>query len=214
LDPSRQELVDVLRESRALLARPGNDFLWSSWEDADAALGEIDAMIAAIEQGRPLAWYSTVVFAPTGPMQEVSISSGWGDEFLALADRWDAAMFVASKMSASSEAECRCATPPYDHRDYDRTELGVDSARGRFGDVAIDRCRHCGATWLHYHYEIEAFTGSGRWYRGLLMPGQAARATPGNALEILAELPWHLYGGSFFSTTGRRSDVPLDPSTA
>jgi hypothetical protein len=214
MDPIRRELMDVLLESRALLARPENDFIWSSWEDAAAALEEIDEMLAAIEQGRPLAWYSTVVFAPTGPMQEVSLSSGWGDEFLALADRWDAAMYVAAKMPAPPAAECRCATPPYDHRDFYRTEIGVDEARGRFGDVAVDRCRHCGGVWLHYHYEIEAFSGSGRWYRGLLTPEQAARATPANALQILAELPWHLYGGSFFGTAGRRSDVPLDPATA
>ena len=105
-------------------------------------------------------------------------------------------------------------TPPLDYRDYVREELGVDTGRGRFGDVAIERCIRCGRAWLRYHYEMEAFTGSGRWYRGLLTPEQAARATPANALEILAELPWHLYGGSYFGTDGRRSDVPLDPATA
>ena len=30
-----------------------------------------------------------VLFAPTGPVQEVSISSGWGEEFLTLASRFD-----------------------------------------------------------------------------------------------------------------------------
>jgi hypothetical protein len=104
-------------------------------------------------------------------------------------------------------------TPPPDHRDYVREELGVDGARGRYADVAIERCKYCGRPWLHYHYEMEAFTGSGRWYRGLVTPEQAARATPHNALQILAELPWHLYGGSYFETTGKRSDAPLDPST-
>ncbi|HEX8181606.1 MAG TPA: hypothetical protein VF525_18845 [Pyrinomonadaceae bacterium] len=36
-----------------------------------------------------------VLFAPTGPMQEVSLSSGWGEEFLALAERFDEAMATA-----------------------------------------------------------------------------------------------------------------------
>jgi hypothetical protein len=31
------------------------------------------------------------LFAPTGPIQEVSLSSGWGDMFLELAKRMDAA---------------------------------------------------------------------------------------------------------------------------
>ena len=34
----------------------------------------------------------SVLFAPTGPMQKVCTSSGWGNDFLALADRFDAAM--------------------------------------------------------------------------------------------------------------------------
>jgi hypothetical protein len=156
-----------------------------------------------------------VVFAPTGPMQEVSLGSGWGDEFLGVADRWDAALRTAASPSGSAApGECRCATPPIDHRDYEPADMGVDNDHGSFADVRIDRCRWCGRQWLHYHHELEAFSRSGRWYRGVVTPGQAARLTSGNALEILAELPWHLYGGSYFDTTGRRSDVPLDPATA
>ena len=30
-----------------------------------------------------------VLFAPTGPIQEVSLSSGWGHEFIKLAERFD-----------------------------------------------------------------------------------------------------------------------------
>jgi len=211
MDAIRRELVDVLRECRALLAHPDSDFGWSSWKDADEALAEIDGMIRGIEQG-PLSQYWSVIFAPTGPMQEASISSGWGNTFLALANRWDAAMEVAKALGMVG-AQCRCMTPPLDYRDYVREELGVDRAGGRHADVEIERCKYCGRPWLRYHYELEAFTGSGRWYRALVTPEQAARATPANALEILASVPWHLYGGSYFGTTGKRSDTPLDPST-
>jgi hypothetical protein len=37
-----------------------------------------------------------ILFLPTGPMQEVSLSSGWGDEFVALADRFDRARCVVA----------------------------------------------------------------------------------------------------------------------
>src|SRR5438034_1255913 len=88
---ARQELVQVLREARGLLALPGNDFTWSSWEDASAALAEVDQQIAAIEGGQlPPQLDLAVLFGPTGPMQEVSITSGWADEFLAVASRFDA----------------------------------------------------------------------------------------------------------------------------
>jgi hypothetical protein len=33
----------------------------------------------------------SVLFAPTGPIREVSLSSGWAEESLALAERFDAA---------------------------------------------------------------------------------------------------------------------------
>ena len=96
VDTARQELANVLHEARSLLALPGNSFDWSWWEDAPAALAEVDRLIAALEAGRfPPRLTVSVLFAPTGPIQEVSLSSGWADEFLALARRIDAAVEVA-----------------------------------------------------------------------------------------------------------------------
>jgi hypothetical protein len=92
MDAARQALTDVLREARALLALPDNDFVWSRWEDGDDALGHLDVLIAALEAGGlPDRLDLAVLFGPTGPIQEVSLSSGWGEELLALAGRFDAA---------------------------------------------------------------------------------------------------------------------------
>jgi hypothetical protein len=89
MDP-RQQLVEVLREAQALLALPGNDFAWSSWEDAPAALAELDRQIGAVEGGQlPPPLDLAVLLAPTGPMQEVSLSSGWAQQFLEVAARFD-----------------------------------------------------------------------------------------------------------------------------
>src|SRR5687767_11713013 len=91
-----QKLVEVLREARQFLGRPGNDFAWSSWEDAPSALSEIDGIIARIEAGNlPQRSDIEVLFLPTGPIQEVSVSSGWGQEFLELASRLDRAVSKA-----------------------------------------------------------------------------------------------------------------------
>jgi len=84
-------LLAVLDDVRAYLARPENDFSWSSFGDAAAALEEIDELSAAVRAGNPPLML-TVLFAPTGPIQEVALSSGWGDEFLVLAHRFDLAM--------------------------------------------------------------------------------------------------------------------------
>ena len=80
-------LVAVLEDTRRFLALPQNDFTWSSWIDQKAALAEIDDVISDLQKGSiPNV---SVLFLPTGPIQEVSLSSGWGDDFLRLAERFD-----------------------------------------------------------------------------------------------------------------------------
>lgn len=84
-------MLTVLAEVRDLLARPDADFSWSSFLDAESALAELDAIADALRAGGPPPAMLGVLFAPTGPLQEVAISSGWGDHFLILANRFDAA---------------------------------------------------------------------------------------------------------------------------
>jgi hypothetical protein len=85
--------VSVLSDVRAMLARPENDYSWSSWEDAEEALREVDGLIAALAAGDlPKRADIEVLFLATGPIQEVSLSSGWSLHFLALAKRFDAAV--------------------------------------------------------------------------------------------------------------------------
>jgi hypothetical protein len=88
-------LLAVLDATRALLARPGNDYAWSSFQDAEAAVAEIDELAAVVRGGGVPSGLS-ILFAPTGPIQEVAISSGWGEEFLTLAGRFDAALEEAT----------------------------------------------------------------------------------------------------------------------
>ena len=85
--------MQVLRDTRDVIARPENNFDWSSWKDAAAALRELDALIDGVRTGaEPDVRQLAVLFGPTGPIQEVSVSSGWGDMFLELAERLDAAI--------------------------------------------------------------------------------------------------------------------------
>lgn len=86
------ELAEILWATRELLARPGNDFGWYSWSTAGEALSELDQLIETLATGSlPKRSKLEVLFLPTGPVQEVSLTSGWGEEFLALARQFDAA---------------------------------------------------------------------------------------------------------------------------
>jgi hypothetical protein len=90
---SIRQLIKVLNKTREFLLRPENDFAWSDWDDSQDALEELDTLISRLEKKNlPNKLELSVLFAPTGPVQEVSVSSGWGDEFLILANEFDAAL--------------------------------------------------------------------------------------------------------------------------
>jgi hypothetical protein len=96
-----EELLAVFLRAREMLSYPDNDFSWSSWRDADEALLEIDGIVAKLRAGAlPDVDQMRVLFLPTGAIQEVSASSGWGYEFLDLASDFDAALKRARKRRA------------------------------------------------------------------------------------------------------------------
>lgn len=81
--------------------------------------------------------------------------------------------------------------------------LGMDE---NYSEVSIAKCLNCGQHWLHYFYENEAFSGSGRWYQGAISAQQALSLDVNEAKSILEELQWYFYGGSYFyGKTGKAS---------
>ena len=89
LDQSR--LIAVLEETLSALCRPRSDFSLSGWNDQTEARSEIGAIVEQLRDGSvPDRSALQISFLPTGPVQEVSVKSGWGKEFLSLARRFDA----------------------------------------------------------------------------------------------------------------------------
>lgn len=75
-----------------MVSLPDNDFCWSSWADQAQARAELLGLIASLEAGaRPERLQLAVLFAATGPLQEVSLSSGWAQAFVKVADKFDEA---------------------------------------------------------------------------------------------------------------------------
>jgi len=109
----------------------------------------------------------------------------------------------------TSSPPCRCRQPPFDFKDFVRKDIGVDTNRGRFGDVAVERCVHCGSLWLTYQVAYEAFTASGRWFRGPIAEDVAARIRPDEAIPFLERLEAYFQGGSYFKSSGEISSGPV-----
>lgn len=109
-----------------------------------------------------------------------------------------------------SDKTCQCEIPPWNHGNFTSRVVGVDETKGRYGEVIINTCKACGRKWLHYAVEYEAFSQSGRWYRGVVSEEQAESVTPESAVAILESLDWHLYGGCFFGHAGKRGNGRVD----
>lgn len=90
LGTPHERLAKALRDARELVSRPGNDFMWSSFNDAHDAVAELDELLATSSR-RPLRRADLGgLFAPTGPLHEVAVSSGWTAAFDEVADRVEA----------------------------------------------------------------------------------------------------------------------------
>jgi hypothetical protein len=195
--PSLKELVVVLEEAKRLLALEGNDFAWSSWEDDQQALAEIDGLLRPLRSGvLPGDLNLRIIFAPTGPMQEVSLSSGWGSAFVELADRFEDAMATDDLLEPL--LPCTCFNEP--SRDLSEVlAIGMDS---HFGEGTLLKCPRCGQLWLRYFYENEAFSRSGRWFLG---PISGPVSNPEEVKSTLERLEWYFFGGSYFDGRSGKS---------
>ncbi|WCN11005.1 hypothetical protein [Marinomonas mediterranea] len=83
-------LVHVLESAIELVQIPDNDFCWSCWEDSIEATKEITKLLnMAKSYTLPERVKVGLLFAPTGPLQEVSLSSGWAEPLLKVAEKYD-----------------------------------------------------------------------------------------------------------------------------
>lgn len=89
-DDNRQELKEIILSAIELLSLERNDLSWSGWESQNEAIDEFRVILELVERKQiPPRLNVSILFAPTGPLQEVSISSGWSDTYLKLAERFD-----------------------------------------------------------------------------------------------------------------------------
>lgn len=91
----RDEVVRILETVLEVVARPDTDVSWSGYDDPAQAITELRDLIRRTRPPGPDSATTrqiSLMFAPTGPIQEISISSGWGEGFLLLADRMDRAL--------------------------------------------------------------------------------------------------------------------------
>ncbi|MHA1191503.1 MAG: hypothetical protein ACTSP9_04315 [Promethearchaeota archaeon] len=83
-------VINVLKKTKAVIKNTNTDVAWSRFESEEEVIAALDKYIEKLlshdfDNLRDL----IIFFAPTGSLQEISISSGWGAEYLALASEFD-----------------------------------------------------------------------------------------------------------------------------
>ena len=91
-------ILEQLRKLKVLLSSPTTDVMWSTFETPE----EVILTLVRLENGvlnEDQASVRELLFllAPTGALQEISISSGWGEEFLCIAESIEIALGVVGK---------------------------------------------------------------------------------------------------------------------
>ena len=84
-----ESLRSLLARCRELVAG-SEDFVWSGMDAADIRQSLDAGMVSITGNSKPDVGELTLLFAPTGPLQETSISNDWSEEFLAIASEFDA----------------------------------------------------------------------------------------------------------------------------
>ena len=93
IDNDKTVIIDILETVKELILEPKTDISWSIFNSKDELIIEIDAHIQKLN----LRDFSKVtdlilLFAPTSDFQEISLSSGWGNRYLKISERFDVAI--------------------------------------------------------------------------------------------------------------------------
>lgn len=87
------EIIKILEQVADELIVPDGNVLWSPYENQAEALADVKNHIERLKQNDFSKLKALeLLFAPTGSLQEISISSGWGSRFLVLAAQFDQAI--------------------------------------------------------------------------------------------------------------------------
>ena len=87
------EVSQVVEEVITRLNENGVNTGRSSFSSPQATLHELNGLLTRVRRhDRSTLPQLQILFAPTGDIQEIALSSGWGDRFLDLASRFDLAI--------------------------------------------------------------------------------------------------------------------------
>ena len=73
-----------------------------------------------------------------------------------------------SMADQSQSIQCLCYDAKARYTVFCEQPIGTEQAH--YADISLLTCNYCRSIWLRFLLEYEAFSGSGRYYRGLISP--------------------------------------------
>ncbi|MHA1472865.1 MAG: hypothetical protein ACTSQW_07195 [Promethearchaeota archaeon] len=93
IDDIETVLIEILESIKKLILEPRTDLIWSTFDNKDELVFEIDTHIQKLKlQDFSKLKNLILLFAPTSDFQEISLSSGWSNRYLNISERFDVAV--------------------------------------------------------------------------------------------------------------------------
>ena len=93
VDEKVANLITILNKIKAIIEKNTTSVAWSRFESKEEVISKLDNHIERIQSHKfNKMWDLVILFAPTGSLQEISISNGWEDVYLVLASEFDTAI--------------------------------------------------------------------------------------------------------------------------
>lgn len=95
--PQKLKLLSILSMTKEFLIRSKNE----GWQDKQPSeiVQEVSNIISyLLDSGdNYLSELTSILYAPTGPIQEIALSNGWGEAYMLLAEEYDKLKYLIKK---------------------------------------------------------------------------------------------------------------------
>jgi hypothetical protein len=98
--PPKLRLISIMATTHTFLLRSTEE----GWPDENAqktAQGVIEVIAHLFDSTSPLPDYWLILFAPTGPIQEIAIANKWHETYMKLATEFDGLVYLLKEKTSS-----------------------------------------------------------------------------------------------------------------
>ncbi|MHA2007999.1 MAG: hypothetical protein ACXABO_12195 [Promethearchaeota archaeon] len=93
-----ENLIKLLNEIMELVGNRDTNMIWSSIDTKEELILELENYILRFQNNNFSSLDQLIgLFLPTGDLQEIALSSGWGEEYLSISKKFDELIQVILK---------------------------------------------------------------------------------------------------------------------